>query len=56
MLGTGQDSHTIVMAVVVATALVAFRRAIVRAVIAILAVGMLALVGAGAVTLFTAMH
>jgi hypothetical protein len=56
MPGAGQDSHTIVTAVVLATIVVAFRRAIIRAVITIFAVVMLVLLGAGAMTLFATMH
>jgi hypothetical protein len=52
MPGAGQDLHTLELALVLATIIVVFRRAIVRAMIAILAVIAVVLLGAGAVTLF----
>jgi hypothetical protein len=56
MPGTGQDRNIIEVAVVLAIAAVTFRRAILRALIAILAVVALALLGAGAATLLGSMH
>lgn len=52
MPGAGQDLHTLELALVLATIIVVFRRAIIRAMIAILAVIAVVLLGAGAVTLF----
>jgi hypothetical protein len=52
MPGAGQDLHTIELALVLATIIVVFRRAIVRAMIAILVVVTFVLLGAGAILLF----
>ena len=56
MPGTGQDPHTIYLAAVAAIAIVAFRRAILRAILAIVAVAAVVLLGAGAVTLAQMLH
>lgn len=56
MPSMGQDPHTIEVALVIATAVVMFRRAVIRALLAVLAVIALALLGAGAATLLASTH
>jgi hypothetical protein len=56
MLGTARDPNTFRLAVVLAIAIFVFRRAIFRVLMAVFAVAALALLGAGAVTLFTDLH
>lgn len=50
MPGAGQDLHTLGLALVFATVIVVFRRAIVRAMIAIVVLAAVVLMGAGAIT------